>query len=390
MSIPLLDALLLGAGAIRAKLGRAALSALGIAIGIATLVLVTAVPASGQRALSDHLTELGSNLLVAQSSNGGGDPLTFAPEAAAMTRRIGPVQTASAVANLHRGVQRTEHSDANRTTGITALAATGDLLESVNGSVASGRFLAPSGERLPVVVLGARAAEWLGIPDAADGTRQILVGDARFSVVGVLDPLPLTSELDQAVFLGWDAAQQAFGFDGRASVVYLTSDEAQLQDVRGVLPATLLPQTPGLVQVTRPSDVLAAKQAANATFSGLFLGLAAVALLVGGIGVANTMVVSVLERRRDIGLRRALGASRRAIRTQFLMESALLSAAGGVIGTAIGVAVSAAYALLQGWPLVIPIEVLAVGIAGSVSIGIVAGLYPAGRAAAVPPTQALA
>jgi len=216
------------------------------------------------------------------------------------------------------------------------------------------------------------------------------VGDARFSVVGVLDPLPLTSELDQAVFLGWDAAQQAFGFDGRASVVYLTSDEAQLQDVRGVLPATLLPQTPGLVQVTRPSDVLAAKQAANATFSGLFLGLAAVALLVGGIGVANTMVVSVLERRRDIGLRRALGASRRAIRTQFLMESALLSAAGGVIGTAIGVAVSAAYALLQGWPLVIPIEVLAVGIAGSVSIGIVAGLYPAGRAAAVPPTQALA
>lgn len=387
-----LDVLSLGLEGVRGRLGRAALSGLGIAIGIATLVLVTAIPASGQQKLLDDISALGTNILVAQPASSPDNPITLDPGAPAMAGRIGPVEHVSAVANVHQTVRRTEYVGDTLSTGITTLAAPDNLLTTVHGRIASGRFLDPSAAAYPTVVLGSQAARWLGITevDPNQPARLIDVGGTRFAVIGILAAMPVTPELEQAVFIGWDAACSTFGFDGRSSVVYLTAEESQIEAVRAVLPSTLDPQTPGLIQVSSPSEALLAKRHTQNTFSGLFLGLAGVALVVGGIGVANTMIVSVLERRREIGLRRALGAARGQIRVQFLIEAVFLAGAGGVIGTLLGVAGTLGYTLLQGWPVVIPPESVIGGLFGAVLVGAVAGVYPSIRAARLPPTEALA
>jgi putative ABC transport system permease protein len=367
------------------------MSALGIALGIATLVLVTSIPASGQADLDRRLTALGSNVLVAQASDPDDSPVTLPEAAAAMVRRIGPVETASAVANLNTAVLRTPFADPNDTAGITALAATPDLLGAINGHVATGTFLTSTNERFPTVVLGQTAATWLGI-DTVDPLHgpDVVIGGHRFTVIGILAKTPLTPELDQAVLVGWDASRTQLGFGGDPTVVYLRSAEPQIEAVRNVLPATLDPELPGLISVSRPSDVLAAKRATQVTFSALFLGLAAVALVIGGIGVANTMIVSVLERRREIGLRRALGATRGDVRGQFLTEAVLLSLLGGVAGVVVGLLGSIGYAAARGWPLVFSVTAVLAGAAGAVVVGAVAGLYPAVRASLLSPTEALA
>jgi putative ABC transport system permease protein len=387
----LLDALGLGWLGVRSRPARAAMSALGVALGIGTLVLVTGIPASGQADLDRQLTALGTDVLQAQGSGVSQQPVELPSAAAAMVRRIGPVEDASAVANLNARVLRTDLSDPNDTAGVSALAATPDLLTAVHGEVASGVFLSAASERLPAVVLGHAAADWLGITsvDPAHAPR-IQVGGSWFTVIGVLGPMPLTPELEQAVFVGWDAARSALGFDGHPTVVYLRADESQIEPVRGVLPATLDPATPGLVSVSRPSEALAAKRATQGTFSALFLGLAAVALVVGGIGVANTMIVSVLERRREIGLRRALGATRGDVRLQFLTEAVLLSLLGGAAGLVGGLLGSLGYAGVRSWPFVVPLPAVGGGLLGALLVGALAGLYPAVRAARLSPTEALA
>ncbi|MFD8612209.1 ABC transporter permease [Streptomyces sp. NPDC059631] len=386
------DILRLGLLGIRTRGPRAALSALGISLGIATLVVVTAVPASSSRALSNQLSALGTNMLrVAPQTNA--DPPVVLPESAdAMAARIGPVTHASAVANLHRTVLRSDRADPADAPGISVLAARTGLLAAVHGTVGSGSFLTATTARFPTVVLGARAASRLGYDRVRLGKEagQVYIGGRWFTVVGILAPLPLAPDLDSTVLIGWDAAREQFGFDGHPTVVYVTAVESQIENVRAVLPATVHPQLPGLVQVSRPSDALAAKRATERTLSVLLLGLAGVALLVGGVGVANTMVVSVLERRREIGLRRALGASRRQIRGQFLAESVALSALGGCAGTLLGALGAGGYALYQTWPVVFPPLALAGGVLGAVVVGAAAGLYPAVRASGLPPTEALA
>lgn len=391
MSSALVDALVLGWHGVRGRPGRAVMSAVGIALGIATLVLVTGIPASGQAALDRRLSELGTDVLVAQP-NGASDPAPTLPEeVAAMVRRIPPVEAAAAVANLNARVLGDPLADPNRTAGITTLAATPDLLAAVRGRVEAGVFLSDATVDLPAVVLGARAAAWLGV-DGVDPARprQLLVDDTWMSVVGVLAPMPLTPELEQAAFVGAGAARAHLGYDGRPTVVYLRAVESQVEAVRDVLPATLDPTLPGLISVSRPSDALAAKRATQGTFAALFLGLAGVALAVGGIGVANTMIVSVLERRREIGLRRALGATRRDVRRQFLTEAVLLSLLGGAAGTATGVLGSVGYAVARGWPAVVPLPAVAGGVLGAVVVGALAGIYPAVRASRLSPTAALA
>lgn len=385
------DVLRLGALGVRTRRLRAALSALGIAIGIATMIAVTSIPASGQAALDARLGELGPNLLVAQA--GGGDLSVVLPsDADAMVRRIGPVTAASAVGNTNRSVQRTDRSDPVHAVGIAVLAAHPDLLGTIGGALVAGRFLDPATAAFPTVVLGHQAASWLGIA-SLDPTRpapQVFVDARWFTVVGILAPLPLAPDLDQAVLVGWDAARTYLAFDGHPTVVYATAREDAVEAVRDVLPATVGPELPGLVEVSRPSDALAAKRATQTTFSGLYLGLAAVALLVGGIGVANTMVVSVLERRREIGLRRALGASRAHVRGQFLTEAVVLSALGGIAGAVLGAIGTLGYALAQGWPVVVVPAAVGGALAGALLVGVVAGVYPSVRASRLAPMQALA
>ncbi|WP_030487514.1 ABC transporter permease [Micromonospora chokoriensis] len=384
------DVLRLGLLGLTTRRMRAVLSALGISIGIATLVVVVGIPASSQRDLMNQLTALGTNLLRAEPVPDQNPPVLLPEQAAAMAARIGPVQTASAVANTHTVVRRNDLQDRYDTSGLTVLASRPDLLETVNGRISSGRALDDGTARLPTVVLGYVAASRLGFA-TVDPKRppQVFIGERWFTVIGILDPLPLSPDLDRSVLVGWDAAKALLGFDGHPTVVYLKAREDALEDVRAVLPATLNPQLPGLVQVSRPSDALAAKRATENSFSALFLGLAAVALLVGGIGVANTMVISVLERRREIGLRRALGANRGQIRVQFLTESVLLSVLGGAAGAVLGVLATVAYASYQGWPPTIPLSAVLGGIAGALLVGVIAGVYPSIRAARLTPTEAL-
>jgi putative ABC transport system permease protein len=309
-----------------------------------------------------------------------------------MVSRIGPVTIASAVANTHATIARSDRIPVEESSGFTVLAGKSNLLGSINARLRTGRFLSPATERLPTVVLGADAAGGLGFTDLHPGgpTPQVYIGHDWFTVIGILEPVPLAPDLDSAVIVGWPVAQHLLGFDGHPTVIYLKAYEPQMDAVRNVLAATVYPELPGMVQVSRPSDALAAKRAAQNTFSALIFGLAGVALLVGGIGVANTMVISVLERRREIGLRRALGANRGQIRSQFLTESVVLSGLGGVAGALLGSLGIVAYAAFQGWPVVIPLASVLEGLGGAVAVGIIAGVYPSVRAARLTPTEALA
>ncbi|MEO3747153.1 ABC transporter permease [Plantactinospora sp. B5E13] len=385
------DVLRVGGVGLRTRPLRAFLSALGIAIGIAAMIAVVGISSSSRAELDRTLAALGTNLLtVAPGSTMFGDDAQLPEESVAMIGRIGPVQQVSATGTLSEArVYRSDRIPAAESGGIAARAARLDLLDTVGVTVASGTWLNEATARYPAVVLGASAAQRLGI-GSADPDVQIQVGGRWFTVVGILTPAPLAPELDLSALVGWAAAQTYLDFDGHPTTVYTRSAEYAVEAVRAVLGATANPQAPNEVEVSRPSDALAAQQATDEAFTGLLLGLGAVALLVGGVGVANTMVISVLERRAEIGLRRSLGATRGQVRTQFLAESLLLSALGGVGGVLIGIGVTSGYALSRDWPTVVPSWAMAGGVAATLLIGAVAGLYPAIRAARLAPTEALA
>ncbi|SDG21626.1 putative ABC transport system permease protein [Lentzea fradiae] len=387
-----LDLLRLGAGGLRTRPLRAFLSALGIAVGIATMVVVVGIPASGRLALDRELSALGVNLLLAQAKfDERTQRLPPVPEEAdAMVARIGPVTAAAAVANTSASIRRTDAVPPERGSGITVLAARPGLMPVIGAGVASGEFLTETSSALPVVVLGDKAATLLGITDVSRQRPVVWINDRWFTVTGVLAPAPLAPEVERAALVGWQAAKTWLGFTGHPTTVYVRAAESQVEQVRKVLAATVFAERPSSVVVSRPSDALAAKRITDTAFSGLFLGLAGVALLVGGVGVANTMVVSVLERRREIGLRRALGSTRGQVRGQFLTESALLCLGGGLAGVLLGTLGTVGYALSRGWPADIPPAALGLGVGGALLIGVLAGLYPAVRASLLTPTEALA
>ena len=372
---------------LRTRRLRAALSALGIAIGIASLVAVLGLSESSRAGLIRQLDELGTNLLtIAPGQTLGGSDATL-PEAVTTTiRRIAGVQQVSSARALDASVRRTDRIDADQTGGIGVAAAEPTLLATLGGRMARGRFLTTATGRTPSVVLGAVAAQRLGIDRVG---VQVYIAGRWYTVIGIMGSLPLAGDLDRSVLMGYDAAAAYLRAERSATTVYVRAAPAVVQRVRERLAATANPANPEEVTVSRPSDALAARAAAESAFTGLFVGLGAVALLVGGIGIANTMVISVLERRSEIGLRRALGATRGHVRTQFLGESLLLALAGGVAGIAIGVLVIGAYANSRGWETVIPPEGLAGGMGAALAIGALAGLYPASRAARLPPTEAL-
>ncbi|WP_406334013.1 ABC transporter permease [Streptomyces sp. NBC_00203] len=385
------DVVRVGAVGLRTRPLRAFLSALGIAIGIAAMVAVVGISSSSRADLDRALAALGTNLLtVSPGSSLTGGQSQLPSTAEKMVSRIEGVQSVSAVGRTADAkVYRTDRIPEAQTNGIAVYAARTSLRATVGAELASGTWLNGATGRYPATVLGATAAARLGIGHAGPDT-EVLVGGSWFTVVGILQPVPLTPELDTATLVGWPVAESELGFDGHATKVYTRSADAAVTSVRSVLGATANPEAPSEVQVSRPSDALAAQQAAGEAFTGLLLGLGAVALLVGGVGVANTMVISVLERRAEIGLRRSLGATRGQIRTQFLAESLLLSALGGAAGALLGLAVTTGYALYQGWPAVVPPWAPAGGIAATLVIGGLAGLYPAIRAARLSPTEALA
>ncbi len=389
--LPLADVLRVGGAGLRTRPTRAVLSALGIAIGIAAMVSVVGISASSRADLDRILNTIGTNLLtVSPGQSMTGAEATLPDEAPGMIGRIIPVEAVSAIGKVSGAkVYRSDQIPKAQSGGIATYAATTELLGTLAATVHRGVFINEATANYPAVVLGASAAKRLGITSPSPAT-QILVRDVWFTVIGVLDPVPLAPELDTAALIGWPAAQEYLRFDGHPTTVYTRAEESAVTAVRRILAATANPARPNEVNVSRPSDALVAKQATNQTFTALLLGLGAVALLVGGVGVANTMVISVLERRTEIGLRRSLGATRGNIRTQFLAESLLLSALGGLGGALLGALVTAGYAAYQGWLVVVPLWALAGGVAATLVVGAVAGLYPALRAARLPPTEALA
>ncbi|MCX5068148.1 ABC transporter permease [Micromonospora lupini] len=385
------DVLRVGGVGLRTRPLRAFLSALGIAIGIAAMIAVVGISSSSRAELDRALDALGTNLLTVEP----GDTLFGADaqlpgDSIAMIGRIGPVTQVTATGRVPDAkVYRTDRIPAAETGGIATRAARLDLLDAVGAEVADGTWLNEATARYPAVVLGATAAQRLGITTAGSQVR-VWLGGRWFTVVGVLGAVPLAPELDASALVGWSAASDYLGFDGHPTTVYTRAQESQVEAVRSVLGATANPEAPNEVEVSRPSDALAAAEATDDAFTGLLLGLGAVALLVGGVGVANTMVISVLERRAEIGLRRALGATRGQVRTQFLAESLLLSAFGGIGGVLLGIVVTSGYALSQGWPIVVPAWAMLGGVGATLVIGGFAGLYPAVRAARLAPTEALA
>jgi putative ABC transport system permease protein len=364
---------------LRTRKLRAGLSALGIAIGVAAIVAVLGLSSSASAGLLNEISALGTNLLVVQNGQTLSGQTAELPKAApAMIGRIGPVTEVQETGAVTGDVFRSPLIPTIDSNALSIDAASLGLLRTVGTSVARGSYLDAATAREPVVVLGAAAAQRLGVDRVFAGER-IWLDNVWFYVVGILD----------SALVGFPAAERYLGFDGHPSSIYVRAQTAQVDAVYNLLGPTANPENPSEVDVSQPSAALVARADAQGAFDGLFLGLGAVALLVGAVGVANIMIISVLERRSEIGLRRALGATRGHIRVQFLAEAVLLALIGGAIGVGAGALATAVYASTKHELVVIPALAWAGGSCVAVLIGAVTGLWPALRAARVSPTQAL-
>jgi putative ABC transport system permease protein len=374
---------------LRTRKLRAALSAVGIAIGVAAIVAVLGLSASSESGLLAEINALGTNLLtVTNGQTLFGQTAELPIAAPAMIGRIGPVTTVQYTGSVSGDVFRSPLIPSIDTNALSIDAASLGLPHTVDTSMAEGRFLNAATATEPVCVLGAAAAQRLGFDRVFPGER-IWLDNMWFYVSGILKPAPLTSEIDSEVLVGFPAAEKYLQFDGHPSEIYLKADTDEVAAVDSVLAATANPESPNEVDVSQPSNALVAQLDAKSALNGLFLGLGAVALLIGAVGVANIMVISVLERRSEIGLRRALGATRGNIRSQFLLEAILLALMGGAVGIGLGALSTAIYASTHHWGIVIPPLAWGGGIGASIVIGAIAGLWPALRAARLSPTEAL-
>jgi putative ABC transport system permease protein len=376
---------------LRTRKLRASLSALGISIGVAAIVAVLGLASSSQAGLLAEIAKLGTNLLTVtngQSYTGTAELPIAAPGMVGELHGVTAVQYTGALSNVN--AYRSPYIPPVDTNALSVDASSIGLPTAVSTSVAQGTYLNAATENEPVAVLGYQAAQRLGI-DRIWPAEKIWVGGMWFYVAGILNPATLTPQIDSSILIGFPAAQKYLGFDGHPSELYVRTQNNQstTTTVDNLLGYQANPEDPSAVDVSQPSSALTAQADTAGAFNTLFLGLGAVALLVGAVGVANIMIISVLERRQEIGLRRALGATRGQIRIQFLSEAILLSLIGGVVGVIMGVISTAVYAHTKGWDIVIPPEAWAGGLGAALAIGAIAGLLPAIRAARLSPTEAL-
>jgi len=374
---------------LRTRKLRAGLSALGIAIGVAAIVAVLGLSSSAQAGLLNEISALGTNLLTISSGQSFTGQTAELPKAApAMIARIGPVTGVEETGSVSANVYRSPLIPTIDSNALSVDPASLGLLHTVGTTVAQGSYLNAANAQEPVCVLGAVAAQRLGIDRVYAGER-IWLDNMWFYVAGILKPAVLAPDIDSSVLVGFPAAEHYLGFDGHPSTIYVRAKNSQVNAVDNLLAATANPENPSEVDVSQPSAALVAQADAQGAFDDLFLGLGAIALLVGAVGVANIMIISVLERRSEIGLRRALGATRGHIRVQFLAEAILLALIGGTVGVVAGALCAAVYASTKNEMVVIPTEAWVGGLGAAVLIGAVAGLLPALRAARMSPTEAL-
>jgi putative ABC transport system permease protein len=383
------DVLRTAASGPKARKMRTALSAVGIAIGIAAMVGVLGLSDSSRSDLLSKIDALGTNLLTVSAGSGFGAGDAKLPEGAqGKVVRLASVEQTAAMYTVSAKVRRNEFVPEGQTNALSVKGADPSLLSTLRGTMREGRFLDDSSTAYPQAVVGAVAADRLGI-SSLNETSFVQIGNQKVEVIGILNTFMLAADLDRTVLIGHKAAVDYFDGPDEASTIYVRSVPAQLDGTRKVLPNTINPKNPEEVTISRPSDVLSAQAAAKSAFTQLFLGLGGVALLVGGVGIANVMVIAVIERRGEIGLRRALGATTSHIRRQFVTESILLSGLGGLAGVLLGVAVTFGYAKSQHWRVIIPPYAAVGGFFAAIAIGVIAGLYPAMRAARLSPTEAL-
>jgi len=384
------DLLTTSAVAFRTRPLRSSLSALGVAIGISALIAVVGITGSNRAALLAQIDRLGTNILTASDSAAGqGQPSAIPAPAAAMIGRIPGVERVSPTAVLPTlGVYRNDRIPSNQTAGLNVIAVDPTLLITLGASTQHGAFLNAATARYPVTVLGSAAAASLGIRTLRSDTR-VWIGGHWFSVAGIDQPIPLAPNLDRAALIGAAAADTLFGYKAHPTTLYIRTDVQSTAQVAPLIGRTAFPQDPSDVAVAQPTAALAARAAAVGASTTLLLGLAGITLTIAGIGVANVMIIAVLERRHEIGIRRALGATRAHIRRQFLTEAIAVSTAGAIAGLTLGTTVTAGVAMSHGWPVLISTRSLVGGFVLAVLVGAGAGLLPAVRAARQSPTQVL-
>ena len=374
---------------VRARRGRAALTSIGIGIGIAAIVAVTGISASGRADLLATLESLGTNLIKASPQAGFFGTQEKLPDGVVgMVERIGPVEEVTSTTQTDLIVRRSDFISEFEGGGISSIVTSPELLQVVGGNLIEGRFIQVGLSNIPVTVLGSVTASRLGINTLETPTK-ILIGNEWFGVVGILDELKIHPDLDRSVFIGYGVAKTLFDIDKEPTTIYVRANPTYIEDVVEVIAPSMNPENPDQVQVSRPSDALEAQEAADAAFTNLLLGLGSVALLVGGVAIANVMVMSVLERRMEIGVRRSIGATRREIRYQFLLESIVLSGIGGLVGVVLGTGVTLGYTNYTDIVFSIPVSQVLGAILLALLIGAISGVYPAIKASKIQPAEAV-
>ena len=374
---------------VRARRGRAALTSIGIGIGIAAIVAVTGISASGRADLLATLESLGTNLIKASPQAGFFGTQEKLPDGVVgMVERIGPVEEVTSTTQTDLIVRRSNFISEFEGGGISTIVTSPELLQVVGGNLIEGRFIQDGLSNIPVTVLGSVTASRLGINTLETPTK-ILIGNEWFGVVGILDELKIHPDLDRSVFIGYGVAKTLFDIDEEPTTIYVRANPTYIEDVVEVIAPSMNPENPDQVQVSRPSDALEAQEAADAAFTNLLLGLGSVALLVGGVAIANVMVMSVLERRMEIGVRRSIGATRKEIRYQFLLESIVLSGIGGLVGVVLGTGVTLGYTNYTDIVFSIPVSQVLGAILLALLIGAISGVYPAIKASKIQPAEAV-
>ena len=374
---------------VRARRGRAALTSIGIGIGIAAIVAVTGISASGRADLLATLESLGTNLIKASPQAGFFGTQEKLPDGVVgMVERIGPVEEVTSTTQTDLIVRRSDFISEFEGGGISTIVTSPELLQVVGGNLIEGRFIQDGLSNIPVTVLGSVTASRLGI-NTLDTPTKILIGNEWFGVVGIIDELKIHPDLDRSVFIGYGVAKILFDIDKEPTTIYVRANPTYIEDVVEVIAPSMNPENPDQVQVSRPSDALEAQEAADAAFTNLLLGLGSVALLVGGVAIANVMVMSVLERRMEIGVRRSIGATRKEIRYQFLLESIVLSGIGGLVGVVLGTGVTLGYTNYTDIVFSIPVSQVLGAILLALLIGAISGVYPAIKASKIQPAEAV-
>ncbi|EWM13267.1 ABC transporter permease [Kutzneria sp. 744] len=374
---------------------RTALTMLGTFIGITTLVITLGVATTAGNQIAgrfDAVSATGVTVTVPTAPH----PLVSWSGLSDLLRLNG-VHAAASVSEMdpaaNPSVRANELHDPNTVTdrSLPVVAATAGLPEVVNGSLALGRFFdnghVTRHDR--VAVLGTTAAKLLGIT-RVDDQPAVFVNDQAFTVIGVLasSGLDLDHALDASVILPYTAAADRLHI-GAPSKVLIRTDLGAAPLIARQAPVALSPNDHAQLQVVAPPDPATLRGGVEHDVNGLFVVLGLVSLVVGAIGIANVTLVTVMERIGEIGLRRALGARRRHIAAQFLVESGTVGLIGGVIGTSAGIVAVVAISALNNWTPVLDLPLAAGAPFAGALVGLLAGLYPALRAATLEPVDAL-